>query len=756
MPMKKRWHGIALSALAGLMAANVAGAGTALAATETVSLERLGVEDVILLPTISSQYVIQFSRPRTWKISPKSHLEVSFQHALQLQPHRSWLDIDLNERTLKRIPLTRENVDNTRLTLPLPVALLKDANTLTFRVQQHYTDRCEDPLDKSLWTQILPATRLVFEYEPVAPVVTLAEYPYPIIDSLTYSPARLRYVLASGASSATVQAMALLNVHLAQQAGSHEMMTRATFTGGPGPDDEHVLYVGTAAELAQAGNLPALSADYALQDGRWTNRRQSRTLSDDQGLILFARAPGSSRHAVLIVTGNTDQAVLKAARYLTTRPHADGLTNNAVETPSGWLPPDTRTAKMPRFIENESRTFRELELSTQEVHKINAPPIVYKVPIVTDFRRSDGRLWLDLSYSYGPGLNPTFSSLELRMNDVSIGNIQLTNPLGESLASASIPISGELIHPRNELVAQFHMMPDKYGWCVDNYVDNAWGKILDDSRFRVEGRPAGLLPDTSLLGAALFPYSREDNLERLQLVLPSSVDTALLNAMLGFTTRLGRATLADTDLRLSLSRDGAIDGDKNAVIFRHPNDLIHLPDGARLTWSLDGARRLSLADPAGSTVSAELTSSDGAAYLEQYALGGERVASVFTAHETAAFMGLARLFESDKAFDRLRDTGFLNQITPPAASIWPQPLLNAVGAIRYHQEGKTAETPPVWLSWLWDSPVGWLVKGVSGLVSGIWNVLWGAVSWVWDTLWGFVSGVWNAVWGWLTGLWPWH
>lgn len=674
--------------LVALMASGIAllpwagGMGQALAGTETVSLERLGVEDVILLPTISSQYIAQFTKPQTWQVSPKSTINVEFQHSLELLPDRSWLEIAVNDKVVHHVALTKANTDGTKLTIPMPVALLKDFNTLSFRVQQHYTDKCEDPLDKSLWTQILPATKLVFDYTPVVPKVNLNAYPYPIIDPLTYSPAKIHYVLGNGASAPELQALSLVNVHLAQQAQKHEMTTRLTFNDDAGSENEHVVYVGKASSLSSAAKYQASFGDYSLQGGQWTNRSTGQTLSGDQGLIVFFQAPGSQEHTVLLVTGNSDQAVLKAAQYLTTRPHLDTLTGQAVEVPSGWSLPGTRTAKLPRFIENQSRSFRELGFTTQEVHKINAPPIIYKVPVVTDFRKSNGRLWLDLAYSYGPGMNPEYSSLELRMNDVSIGNILLTNPNGEPMKRASIPISNELVRPRNELVAQFHMMPDKYGWCVDNYVDNAWGKIHDDSQIRVEGGVASRLPDIGLLNNTMYPYSREDNLERVQIVLPNNPSKDVLEAMLGFTTRLGRTTLADTDLRLALSQGGGVDTGKNVVVFRNAGDSLNLPQGSRLLWQADGQRLmklLSLPEPGNGQFSSHLMDLGGGAYMEQYMTVGDRVLSVLTAKEAQGFQTLRRLFETDKLFDTV-SLGFLQQATQS------EPKPNTVIPTRYHEE----------------------------------------------------------------------
>lgn len=677
----------------------------ALAATEVVPLERLKVYDVILLPTVSSQYEAKFTKPQTWQVSPKSAVYLEFQHSIELQPHRSWLQIIVNDKVIKHIPLTQENAEGTKMTIPLPVGLLKDFNKLNFRVQQHYTDKCEDPLDKSLWTQILPATRIVFDYQPVVPKVDLGLFPYPIIDTLTYSPAKVHYVTGKTASEKELQALAYVNVHLAQQAQDHELKNRVTFDNPAGPDSEHVVFVGKGGSIPSVEQFSGAFGNYALQGGQWVNRQTGQTLASDQGLVLFFQAPGSKEHTVLIVTGNSDEAVMKAAEYLTLRPKESTLMGAAHEVPPGWNPPGTRTAKVPRFVQGQTRTFRELGFDIQEVHKINAPPITYKVPVVGKFHKSGGKLWLDLNYSYSPQLNPEFSSLELRMNDVSIANLPLTNPAGEQMVRASVPISNELIHPRNDLVAQFHLMPDKYGWCVDNYVDNAWGKILDDSQLRVEGSPNSYLPDVGLLNNTMYPYSREDNLEKVQLIVPTNPSAEVLDALLGFTTRLGRATLADTDLRLALSKGNAnIPGDKSAAVFREASDGMKLPDGAKLVWQMGGSplmRLLNLADPNGGNISSQTAELGNGSYLEQYALGADRVISVFTASSGPGFLRLGELFETDKQFDELA-TGFLQQ-----ASL-RNPTLNPVTETRFHTEQKDGNVAGNW----WDSAVNW-VKSLS-------------------------------------------
>ncbi len=688
------------------------GSPSADAATELVTLKRLGTTDVILLPTTNSKRIIQFSKPKTWQLTGKSQLYVEFQHSIELLPERSFLEISINDHALAHIPLTSANAPGSKLTIPLPVAALKDFNTLAFNVQQHYTNHCEDPLDKSLWTQILPVTQLRFDYAPSMPQVNLSAYPYPIIDSLSYSPPVVQYVIPKDASEETLNAMADVNVHLAQQTHRLDLQTSVRF-GTPASATANLIYIGKASVLPVLAQLPGGTNGISLQSGRWT--QNGKTLAEDQGVLILKGTPAKS---ILIVSGNSDKAVLKAAQYLTTRPKIQVLAGTAFVTPSDWSPGGNQTAKVPAYIDSQTRSFSELGFKTLEVHKINAPPIVYNVPVVSSFRRAKGHLWLDLSYSYSAWMNPQYSSLEVSMNNISIANIPLTNQQGETSAHASIPISEELIHPRNTLVAQFHMMPDKYGFCVDNYVDNAWGKIFEDSRLRVEGPVNSALPDAGLLNDTMYPYSVSDNLDQVELLMVNHPDPSMLNAMLGFTTRLGRATLADTDLRLNVHLGNNIDGGRNIAVFQKPDSGINLPVGAHLNWKLDGSqwlKRLALTDPVKGEFSTAIQNNAQGATLEQYQNGGNHVITVFTASSTGAFESVHQLFEDDTRFETL-NTGLIQQLT--TASLQTP---NGIQTTAYHQElrdkaGVIAQ--PWWqqaLNWLKRLPLTLLIGGLLGL-----------------------------------------
>jgi cellulose synthase operon protein B len=687
-----------------------------------VTLKEFKVKDSILLPTTSSKYEIEFTRPKTWALSGKSTINLAFQHSIALLPHRSRIKVMVNDSLIHNVPLTRENNEYDKLSIPLPVGLLKEFNKLTLEVEQHYTDKCEDPLDKALWTQILPESSLFFDYTPVIPSVDLTAYPYPIIDTLTYSPSKVHYVIAQNPSEEELKALAYVNVHLGQSAQKHAVTTRVSYNTVSGADDEHLVFIGSPAGLGVLQGFSSQFSGFRLQGGQWIDAKTGSALPSDAGLILFFQPAGAKEKTALVVTGNSPRGIMQAAQYLTTRPHPPEMAGQSIVVPAGWPPSANHTAKVSRFVAYDNRSFMEMGFKTEEVHKITAQPIIYKVPVVTDFYNGHAGLWLDLSYSYSKELNPEFSSLELRLNNISVANIPLTNPNGETLAKATVPLAAELLRPRNELVAQFHLMPDKQGWCVEHAVDNAWGKILDDSAFRIEGHPKSYLPDAGLLNNTMYPYSSSDNLETVQIILPDAPTLDTIRAMLAFTTRLGRATLADTDLRLQLGVGANASVQANHVaIFKHSGNAVALPAGNQLSWLTDGTagfpKALALAGLPGTQAKAQVVDAGTGTIIEQYSPSVDKVITVFTASQAKGFEQLATWFENDKQFEKL-DRGFLQQSSLMATL--EDTGFNRLNQQVFHQERAEAKQPTGWWQGVFSWLPNWLVAPFSWILGLPW------------------------------------
>ncbi len=653
-----------LTATALLTAGSLTAIGAAmpvLALKESVPLEELNIEDVIFLPTVNAKRQVTFTKPKTWQLNGNTKLKMNFQHSLLLLPETSWLKILVNDKVVKHIPLTKENAELTSMEIPLPVGDLDDFNTLSFLVEQHYTDRCEDPTDASLWSQVLNSTSFEFDYSTTLPDVNLQTYPYPIIDTLAYAPAQIRYVLPSSPDTKTLQALGYVNMHMGQSTGGKELRTEVGLDGYAGA--EHLVLVGTPTSnpaIKQFANaINATNSGVTLGSSGW----QGSSVGNGDGVVVFFRHPQHQNKAVLVVSGNDADGVQQAAHYLTSRPMETSLQGNAVVADSSWRGNGARSSRVSDFIEKDSRTFAELGYGVQSVEKMTAPPIVYNFPVLSDFQHSNAEMMLDMTYSYGPGINPQFSSIEVRWNDVSIGNVPLLQQdSGEDRAQISIPVSSELIKPNNVVVAQFHLMPDKYGWCKGDYDDQAWGKVFDDSALRVTGSPKSILPNAGAFNYTGFPYARHDNFETTHFVLPANPSKENVKAFLAITGRLGRSTLADTDLRFTVgSGSEKAPANTNILAIGRVDSQMSLPAGNQLSWKDNSIwQRISDMKLSGGRQKIVQDENAGGIYMEQYSVSGDKVVTVFTSTTDIGLNKLSQIFENDKAFYNIGE-GYIHQ-----------------------------------------------------------------------------------------------
>lgn len=637
-------------------------AAPAQAATKEVALKDLNVEEVIYLPTTIAQREIPFTIPKSWRLSSGSHINLVFQHSLVLLPQSSWIQVLVNDKVVKHIALTSANAEITEVKIPLPVANLKDLNTLSFRVEQHYTDHCEDPLDQSLWTQVLADTKMVLEYQSVLDDLDLIEYPYPIIDSYAYGSTPVRYIIPASLSANELQALAYLNVNFAQSSSGNELITTVANAGDKDDGKSHLVYVGTPSDNAGirqwASQLSSMGQ--GLSGNNWSN------VSGDGGLIAVFPHPQQPNRAVLIISGNTEKGVYQAARYISTRPIEANVEGQVALVDGEWLPEQNRTAKTPRYIVDETRTFAELGFGLQSVQKVNAPPIIYNIPFMADYdpTTTNSKAYLDLVYSYSAGVNPLFSSLELRLNNVSIGSVPLLDQEnGEEMAKATLPIPTELIQPHNQLIAQFHLKPDKFGYCVGDFKDDAWGKIYEESQIRIEGDPKTRLPNIGLINYTGFPYSRNDSLSNMHLSLAGTLDDAMLNTMLAFTSRLGRSTLADTDLRFTVGQGVEnLPRDKHLVIIRDLSETLEAPDGLDLMWNAGDmglTKKVSWQDvdvfKALKNQVMTMFDNGAGAYLQQHRspFSKDHVISILSYSNKKGSDSLITVFQDDEAFGKI-------------------------------------------------------------------------------------------------------
>ncbi len=515
-----------------------------------IGMKELGNPQGYRLKTVRTQRDYPFTRPKGWKVLPSSSIHVSFQHGSNLLPERSSLNVLINNRMLKSIPLTKANILPNALNIPVPPDLLQDNNTLSFQVDQHYTYKCEDPFSEELWTQLLPDNSLTLNYQwqPVHP--DLAQYPFPLLDPLnTYTPAVVGYVVPNTASDQSLEAFGVVATQLGQQAQWRALKPYVT-TPGVLKNSDNLVLIGTPTENPAIGNA-ASGMSVRLSGGQFSDSNGT-PLPPDYGVLQLIPNPSNPTRTMLIVSGNGPEGVRKAAHVL-----AQGALNKIL-TGRAAIVKEYQTGEAypyrawDGYVLQSGDNFSGLNLDTMTSRGITGLPIYYPIKRMPDlYLPGHQKVRLHTIYSYASQLDGSQSKLEVLLNGKAIKSVPLNDPNGASLSEFVVDLPTEEFHTYNDLQYQFHMYPDKYDMCRFVTDVHIWGTIHNTSWIEFPGEIKTALPDVGLVNDGGYPFTGFQDLSHVSVVLPDGVGHADLDAMLQMLTRLGRESYSHKGIELT-------------------------------------------------------------------------------------------------------------------------------------------------------------------------------------------------------------
>jgi hypothetical protein len=680
-----------------------------------IGMKELGDPQGYRLKTVRTQRDYPFTRPKGWKVSPSSSIRLSFQHGSNLLPERSSLNVLVNNRILKSIPLGKNNITPTTVNIPVPPELLKDNNILSYQVDQHYTYKCEDPFSEELWTEVLPDSTLTLNYswEKVHP--DLAQYPFPFLDFLNnYTPTTMTYVLPSSPSDEALEAFAVIAAHLGQQAKWRDLKPSIGDRESLQSSDNLIL-VGSPSENNAIASLGD-ALDLPISGGKFSDKSGS-ILPDDYGVLQLIPNPYNQTRSILLVSGNGPAGVKKAAHVL-----AQGSLNKILVGRSAIVKDYQKGSDYPfrawdGFILQSGDNFDNLGLKTQTARGITALPIFYQLKLMPDiFLPGKQKVKLHTVYSYASQLDASQSKLEVLLNGKAIKSVALDDKNGKSLADLTLEIPTEEFHTFNDLEYRFHVYPEKYDLCRFVTDVHIWGTIHNTSYVEFPGEVKAPLPDVGLINDGGYPFTAYQDMSRTAIVLPDAANRTDLEAMLQFVTRMGRESASRKGIELATyhasSLPDEVKKDRNLVIIgqRSQNKLFsELKDKAALltegTWNTlqeDQKNRI-----------AQLGYTPGQGIVEELLSpwNNNRVALLLTGESDTALVRNAQLFQNDAWFKAINQGNLtvVNDTGPKSA------ILLSKGEARffYAQDQRSGFQIPSW---------GWIAIGFFSLL-GVISVL---------------------------------
>lgn len=492
---------------------------------------------------------------------------------------RSALSIRANGQVLKQFALDPENTLHRR-DIDIPVSLLKSGyNDVQLTAVQHYTYDCEDPASPELWTEINPfrstmavdVAGLRANFEPKLSQLHLA------FDKRSWLDVPLAVVFGTeGITDAQTTAAALVVQGIALRKGSKAV-------------SPYVFTASTAAAMQPTtGRLPGLSAAVAQgKDVVLVGRRSELTRYMDSqlhGLVGNGAFVGifeinNGLNIALVVSGNTDEEVLRAARAV-----ADPLFKfsdvamELVNPPVAFTPPAIATA-------GKSVSFSEFEYRTTTARGMKAPavPLYFRAP--SDFGAQKGDLAkVALHFSYGAGLRPD-SSLVIRLNGHFAVSVPLSAREGQELLKYEVQLPAQYITAGyNSLTFEPVMIAHK-DRCDMVREEGMVLTIYEDSTIQLP--PASLAPvapDLDRFAKGLWPYDGSAN------IYVTQRNTQTVAAALDLVGLLAQKNRHPFDVRLSFSPDHAghllLVGDMTGV----SDEIVKALPLQRRSWSAEGVQ----------------------------------------------------------------------------------------------------------------------------------------------------------------------
>lgn len=486
-----------------------------------------------------------FTRPRGWQVQSVKAL-IRFQHSPALFANRSNLTLRVNGTSVGSVPLNRKQSQVGSILFDIPPNLIQNFNDLTMVAQQHNSATCSEPNDQTLWTEILPDSKLIFNFQPQPVPINLSRYPYPFFDDLSLEPNQIAYLLPQQMSETWLTAAARFQTSLGRFAEFRPIDT-SLVESVDAVAGQRLVIIGTPEEQPV---LSELDLPFAIAGNQVLDGNQD-PLPEDVGVLMVTTTKDSGI-PVLVATGNGAEAVTKAVQALvqSQRKIATGqgmLVSQLTEAPKPGL------RQWPRYLpENNSFELKDLATSNNQsfqdvtVRGSAAPPIEFDFRALPNERFNRGNS-MTLRYSYGPQVNPRTSAVEVLLDGVFIGGERLTSEQGEVRKTLNINLPENLITPTSKIQVAFRLHskepPDKCSGIVAD--QQLSGTVHADTSFHLNRETSVQIPDLKLLQAG-FPFTAPQDLSSTAIVLPDTPSETDLLTMLEFSERMGRLSQAES------------------------------------------------------------------------------------------------------------------------------------------------------------------------------------------------------------------
>jgi hypothetical protein len=492
---------------------------------------------------------LQFTRPRNWE-AKSVKVALRFRHSSALFATRSNLTVIVNGTSVGSVPLNKKQGEIGNVVFDIPLNLIRDYNELLVAVLQNNSPTCtQDPYDPSLWSEVLPDSKIVFEYTPQPITLDFKRYPYPIYDELSLEANQIAYLKppdATDIEETWLTATSRFQMALGRIADYRALDSRIIETVEDLQKNERLLVIGTPKTQPV---LKTLKLPVAIASDRFLDSKKE-PLPDDVGVLILTAAKNNTA-PTLVATGNSMAGVEKAVQFLAQgrdRQLGTGqvilvdqvrqVASPPIRAWEGYLPLENS------FLLQDLKTYGGQAIADTTVRGSHSPALEFDFKALPDDQFEPGST-VNLRYSYSPQINPLTSLVEVMVDHVAIGGSRLTSIDGAKHQSLKVEIPADRVTPQSKMQINFRLDPRERRSCSRVTDQQLWGTIHADSSFALKRENIARLPDLKLLRTG-YPFAAPQDFSQTDIVMPNSPSVPELELMLEFAERMGRLSKAES------------------------------------------------------------------------------------------------------------------------------------------------------------------------------------------------------------------
>lgn len=562
-------------------------AGTALAAPlleESIStFADLGLEEDMVLNGPYDSGSLRFNVPPTKKLTSGVVLEleitshfVGVGESFQLGGSSligASLEVYFNDKLQESIPL----VDGNRVVYSIPIsddALVPTTITGEHRISFFLDAAIDCDLDFHKTTVVIDTnSKALLQYDQIPLSLDLRRLPWPIYQDRRKVLDPVTLVIPDAPSAEELQSALVVMGSVARMTAGRLPVTMISI--GQLTDEikaqSHILMVGKASAFPVLNEfslpVPLDDAGFFSQEG-----------TDEDGVIQAVPSPWNEERAVILVSGATDQSVVKSAQALSTSNLQTGVTANYSivaqvnpVTSLGVLATDLTQFNSPDI------SFADLGYDSVDVTGLGTNWQSYEFVIPPGQVPSEVP-YLDLNFSVSELVDPLRSEGVVYLNDVRIGSISLTSDTSNLITTRNNMPASALRSGVNNLDVVLNLVPKDD--CSVFAFSGLWVTLYSDSLLHLPltqtTNTAFVLED---LRAYPYPFSNDPSLGSTTFVIPQQDFSSWLQAA-KLVYDLG-ARIPGSVLAFNVAFDGQLKEElrtNNFVLVGHPKDLTLLSE----------------------------------------------------------------------------------------------------------------------------------------------------------------------------------